>query len=1275
MDITNFIKPKQPASASPKPVVRSLRGLTLQPVAGWEGCATPITVKRGTRRTVGRAELQAHGTVGISKLHCTLEAQAARMVLTATASFNVIVVHTFTGEDKSVETFRRLQRGATVHLEPGDRIYMAVDPAFAVSQAPPPKEQCAYAFKVVAATADEVASAIAATPSSTAAAAAAASRTTPTPSPVSAAAAASMSASTSASVSSQGVTPLGKRAAGADLEAGSSSKSPRHGEGQGAAAAGSAATGNSPPGTIAHSSSAATAATGSAGASAAGTPAQTGDSAQTNKKKSRMLRELESDRGYVGSAQCSPEEASRMNRRQRRRTSASSASSSEGSPPAAPTPTKPAAVAGPKRAQKPAAGKPNGGATAKAKTVAPRAPAAASAPSSTVLKVTGESRKAERADIGRRVEVHWTAGESGWYGGTIRGFVGDKFRVEYDDGSKELETLGEAKTFLPDPAEEQRCQKPPKPSELLLVYDPELKMPLVCRLVGGRPDGGRRVRFIGWSRQNDRTCWGKDKAEKGWMHVLDMTSAADKQKATKLNNQINKIDKAHGDAGRARVGSKVTVDGLSGDHSVWDVAIRQETPKSDFQLMYLLADKKTWLPESKLLTVEGRPLKSNGLSKSKTAKEAADVAASAAAAADPEEAAAATVVKLRVDQGGEQPVKDKPEIPFVAAFQEDWEDLMESEQKAARELGWNQERWDTGDEPPCREQRWSELNQAQRMAATVLGWDESCWATVPPMQPLGDAAAGDGSSTVLGAVTLLPPPRKQNTAAGRRRSSGAGAADGWEELAGNEAQHVKLELDEAVGDDGDVASLPGFLHFIAHNAELGHVPPKGVYDELLSQLLNAAAAGQNADAMSAAAAASAAGGGDESSQTFSQEMEEDEEAMEAESRSRRTTTRTQGAIHATLHGLLSTMTAADCDGADDSRESSVVPCAAAGWTPLSLQNGGSGGPKQEDFQRFERSLAAVHNAVRAACCPAQPAAAATAAAAVATDACSGAALFLDYTTAVLADGRGRGPIVAETSILWQLLYASNQSGSEGQIKEVMQHCVGIIGAASVALSASDGLAPCNGASSSHSIIGGRVWLAVNAAQRLLGLAIAVGASAFASSSGSAGSQPPLVIAPAQGSSLYQLYLERLQTHQSKQLFLSTLPSSALQMYMLDRVLCPGKQQQQQQQQKQAGAGAGAIWQRIFAWTHCPPQLRMPPASTSTSSRRQASANVSASSASSSGSTASPSMRQRIERLLLLYSAALEQPQQSAVGTELQAPEGFFESLEKQQAHLCRLLLQ
>ena len=102
------------AASSPQGV--SLRGLTLKPIKGWEGCAATITVPRGTLRAIGRAELNRRGVVGVSKTHCTLDARASKLVLTATASFEVIVVHTW-NEDKTVETFRRLSSGAAAKAD------------------------------------------------------------------------------------------------------------------------------------------------------------------------------------------------------------------------------------------------------------------------------------------------------------------------------------------------------------------------------------------------------------------------------------------------------------------------------------------------------------------------------------------------------------------------------------------------------------------------------------------------------------------------------------------------------------------------------------------------------------------------------------------------------------------------------------------------------------------------------------------------------------------------------------------------------------------------------------------------------------------------------------------------------------------------------------------------------------------------------------------------------------------------------------------------------
>ena len=55
-------------------------------------------------------------------------------MLTATATFNVIVVHTLAeASGQREKTFRRLCKGDRVSLSPGDRIYMAVDPKFTVT--------------------------------------------------------------------------------------------------------------------------------------------------------------------------------------------------------------------------------------------------------------------------------------------------------------------------------------------------------------------------------------------------------------------------------------------------------------------------------------------------------------------------------------------------------------------------------------------------------------------------------------------------------------------------------------------------------------------------------------------------------------------------------------------------------------------------------------------------------------------------------------------------------------------------------------------------------------------------------------------------------------------------------------------------------------------------------------------------------------------------------------------------------------------------------------
>lgn len=1124
---------------------------------------------------------------------------------------------------------------------------------------------CAYAFKVMAATADEVA----AVPVPTEAGDRASTTPSHTPAPN-----ATGACGGPVTPADQSGTPLGKRSASSTPRSASGSiKVPRLGT---AAAAERRSPGSAVQAAAARSDGCRS---GSCdGPGLAGSPAPAAHTTKQS-KKSRLLRELESDRGYVGSAQCSPEQAAKLGRRQRRRTSASS---SEEAAQTSVSPPKRAATAAPRRAPKPEPAKNKGTASMKTTTVAAAEPAPATGkePSGRTMNVTGELRKAQRDDIGRRVEVH--RDKSGWYGGTIRGFDKDQFRVEYDDGSVQLEVFGDGKTFFPDPVEETRCQKPAKPSELALVQDAELNMALLCRVMGARPDGGRRVRLIGWSRQNDLTCWprtAKNEPTGGRAYLLDMT-ASNKQRATRFNSQIKKIDKAQGDMGRARVGSVVTVSDLPDDYRVWDVAIRQASPKSEFQLMYLFADKKTWVPENKLLSVDGRLLKPDKPTvksgRGAAVTEGAASAQSAAARSPDGDVAGAALIPTTMKQN---PISTKVKlaVQFVAAYEEDWDDLTTKEQEAARELGLSAEQWARCEDPPCRAQLWNEMTPALRKAATVLGWTSKRWDSDPAVEPppltnpgaVADHREDDScvcATRSTGSISL----RACLSRTSRRRSTS------WEELDGSKAQHMKLELDEAVGDDGDMAYLPNFLHFIEHTTQLGHVPPKSVYDQLVSQLVDTEAAATCAGSVTFAPSPSVMHMDDANSQsqTFTQEME-DEERVEALNKSRRAAIQAQGAVHATLHGLLC---ATSRDVGDAALGGSIFSAASSGWSPVSTRRGGgstSNTPKQEDFQQFERSLSAVHAAVRAVTHPQSTTAAAT----QLLDDCSGASLFLDYTTTVLAEGRPQvGARIPEASMAWKLLHSTNPSGSEGQIKQVLQHCIGIVDAASVAFVANDRLSLCMGdASSAVQASRHHLWIVVAAAQRLLGLAVAVGATSHcsnfsppssptkdgtASAGVGVGDGRGLIIAPAQSTVLYQQYLERLTTPHSKQLFFETLPHPALQMHMLDRVLCPGKQQQQ-------SGGGTAIWRRVFAWAHCPPQLR---ASSTSAIQQQA----------SQASTAARPMRERIERLLVFYTAAqieLEQIQCAEVGPEEMGlphpPEGFKEDLQKQQSHLRALLFR
>ena len=1100
MDLSRFfgLNKKGPSpKASPKrprapvsPAAPGLRGLTLKPIAGWEGCAADITVPRGTTRAIGRAELNRSSTVGVSKKHCTLEAQASKLVLRATATFDVIVVHTFSGADKSVETFRRLARHDSVSLEPADRVYMTVNDQFAIGQAAPPKDMCAYAFKVVAATESEVASASQQAAAVAAAAArSAATGATPTPEHSAAAAAAPARPTLGGTPTAAPTKPLpgssGKRAAAAaGLESGGTSKSPRTSSAASAAASSAASAEPSltqAPADLSQSPPA------SEAPALPDTPAgQTEKERRKALKKARMLRELESDRGYVGDAQVSPQEAEKMDRRQRRRRS----------PKEEPQAAAPLAAANRKSDEAAGSSRRSGGTPKPAvrSKSAPEKKTTAAAPAAAggalpALADRGELRKAERSDIERRVEVHWTKPEPNWYGGTIRGFSGEQYRVEWDDGTEGLESLGEGETYFPDPSEEKKCQKPPTPKELVLVHDSELKMEMVCRVIGGRPDGGTRVRFLGWSRQNDRTVWPKGKAGQERAYILLEMTAAKRQKALTLKNNIFKIERASGDIGRSRVGSVVTADGLSGEQTIQDVAIRSGVSgvrNDQFEVLYLLADQKTWLAESKLLTVDGRPMNGQpSLPRPRPTDEASVLPSTEVRPGNPAENTAAVEKE------------EKAEVPYVGAFQEDWCDLTPDEQAAAHELGWNQESWDqgedpTGDEPSCVELEWDEMADSQRTAATALGFDESKWPPVMPAAALGEEQGEEDPAEAPTQYYLQPGP---GPLAPRNRSVRSGQ---WRVAAGGRAQHLLLEMDEAVGDEGDLSRLPGFLHFVAHNAELGVVPTKQVYDVLVAQLVDP----DNIDLSGDAGALDETLGdidGSPSQVTFSQEMaemqEDENEEMdldEADSlaRARRSDARRQGALHASLHGLLLS-TAVGAEGA------AVGAALASGWSAVSQARVGTGSaPTVDDFKRFERSLDCVHSAVRAAAA-AQPEAQPSLAQVKRAAACGGAALFLDYTSTVLAHGcsESGGDEVSESSLLWKLLHGTNPSGASGQIEQVLRHCVKIIDAASLVLAAREQLAPSMAAVPVTAGVAGQMWVTVTAAQRLLGLAVAAGSLA------------------------------------------------------------------------------------------------------------------------------------------------------------------------------------
>ena len=135
-------------------------------------------------------------------------------------------------------------------------------------------------------------------------------------------------------------------------------------------------------------------------------------------------------------------------------------------------------------------------------------------------------------------------------------------------------------------------------------------------MVGARPAGRLRVRFIAWDRRHDITVAPKARTKaKEQQYLMEMTEAVQKQAQT-FNEQIRKIDRARGEAARARIGSLVTAEGEEGSHTVKDVAIRKPTakPNAAFAVFYNLqseADESVtkWVAETALKgsrTTKGR---------------------------------------------------------------------------------------------------------------------------------------------------------------------------------------------------------------------------------------------------------------------------------------------------------------------------------------------------------------------------------------------------------------------------------------------------------------------------------------------------------------------------------------------------------------------------------------------------------------------------------------------------------------------------------------------
>ena len=681
-------------------------------------------------------------------------------------------------------------------------------------------------------------------------------------------------------------------------------------------------------------------------------------------------------------------------------------------------------------------------------------------------------RQVKSSDVGKRVEVYFDNGDSGWYGGTIQSFApsAQTFEVQYDDGSVENERVTE-KTFFPDPAEEaRRYVHPAGDDELVMIRDPDdPQVPMVGRVLGARPGGEVRVAFVGWMPQNDTTIGHKPKQKQGkGYHMM----AEDPKR---LRGMYTRLVQVYNE--KYAIASNLVGSTYQGQNQIKQVAIRQPTgePKGRFAVWLQLqsSDDVWWVQEgdeSPAPSATGEPRRSSPKKRERFRTPIAVVQVEAAA---PRKAGSAS--------GQQQPAPVVlPALPYLPAYEEDFDDLQQDERDAAAALGWSRQLWEDCGPPPSRQLAWTALKVEQQTAAVVLGWSECSWnKTAPPAERadenrLQPCALSVREPSVAWAVHVVGMVDLRLGSASMRQEWPV-AADSARRY-GSQAQSLEIEWDDVLEERSGLPEpekLLRFLHVVSHNAELGLIPTRSIYQHLVAQLTSAPKVQES------------------TTSEFSQDLhgdsnqDEDEEAQERQQEAdglAKQARRCNQIIYTVLQVLLVRF------------RPSRGGCESS-WSAVSdKQNSGQACP--EDFERFDGNLGRVVLAVR-------PALVAGAAVPHGGAAGEDAILFLDYAASVLCQS---------DQMLRQLLRDSDPQRSEAHCEQVIKRCVSIVGAAA---------ASTGGGGPSHA-------LAVAAAQRLLSCVVV----------GSGLLKPKTAL-----TTLKQLYSVELGSARAKQLFVEVSTTS------------------------------------------------------------------------------------------------------------------------------------